>query len=108
MTWLAFIGAAITEIAGCFSFWAWIKLNKSILWLIPGALSLCLFAYLLTRAETEYAGRAYAAYGAIYIVSSIMWMWVVEKNPPDRFDVIGVMMCLFGAGIILYSSKLFK
>ena len=63
---LIFLGAAIAEIAGCFAFWAWIKLGKSIYWLIPGILSLSLFAYLLTLVESSYAGRAYAAYGAIF------------------------------------------
>lgn len=102
---LAFMGAAITEIAGCFSFWAWMRLGKSILWLIPGTLSLWIFAYLLTFIESDYAGRAYAAYGAIYIGSSILWMWIIEKNTPDRFDILGVSICLIGAGIILGAMR---
>lgn len=105
MTLLAFLGAAVAEIAGCFSFWAWIKLEKNVLWLIPGTLSLWVFAYLLTFVESEYAGRTYAAYGAIYICSSILWMWIIEKNPPDKFDIIGTAMCLLGAGVILLSSR---
>ena|SRR3989344_1512013 len=100
-----FLGAAVTEIAGCFSFWAWLKLQKSVLWLIPGTLSLWAFAYLLTFVESEYAGRAYAAYGAVYICASIIWMWFVEKNPPDRFDIIGVMICFIGAGLILFAPR---
>lgn len=105
MTLLAFIVAAIAEIAGCFSFWAWIKLQKSILWLIPGTMSLWVFAYLLTLIESEFAGRAYAAYGAIYITASILWMWIIEKNAPDRFDILGVFICLIGAGIILFAER---
>jgi len=102
---LTFLGAAITEIAGCFSFWAWVKLGKSYLWLIPGSLSLWSFAYLLTYVEAEYAGRAFAAYGAVYILSSILWMWGVEGNVPDRFDMLGVSICLVGASIILFASR---
>lgn len=105
MTFLAFFGAAITEIAGCFSFWAWLKLQKSILWLIPGTISLGTFAYLLTFVESEYAGRAYAAYGAVYICSSILWMWMIEKNIPDKYDIIGVLICFIGAGIILFTPR---
>lgn len=105
MTLLAFIGASIAEIAGCFSFWAWIKLGKSVCWLIPGTISLWVFAYLLTYVESDYAGRAFAAYGAVYILSSILWMYLIEGNIPDRFDIIGVLVCLFGASIILFGSR---
>ena len=70
--------AALAEIAGCFAFWAWLRLDRSAFWLIPGAISLALFAYLLTRVEVEFAGRAYAAYGGIYIAASIAWLWAVE------------------------------
>jgi small multidrug resistance family-3 protein len=104
-TLFAFIGASLAEIAGCFSFWAWIKLGKSFFWLIPGTLSLWIFAYLLTYVESDYAGRAYAAYGAVYIFSSILWMYVVEGNVPDRFDIIGVVVCLIGAGLILLGPR---
>jgi small multidrug resistance family-3 protein len=105
MMYLAFLGAAIAEIAGCYSFWAWLKLKKSILWLIPGSISLWLFAYLLTFIDSEYAGKAYAAYGAIYILSSIIWMWLVEGNSPNRFDIAGVVICLVGAAVILFGEK---
>lgn len=105
MTALAFLIAAITEIAGCFSFWACLKLNKSFLWLIPGTISLWIFAYALTFVESEYAGRTYATYGAIYIFSSIVWMWIVEKNSPDKYDIIGVIICLLGAAIILLGPR---
>lgn len=60
----AFIAAAILEIAGCFAFWAWLRLDKPIWWLVPGMVSLGLFAYALTLADSVAAGRAYAAYGA--------------------------------------------
>lgn len=105
MMYLSFVGAAIAEIAGCFSFWAWLKLAKSIYWLIPGTLSLWAFAYLLTLVDSAYAGRAYAVYGAIYIGASILWMWLIEKNVPDRFDILGVLVCLLGASIILLGPR---
>jgi len=75
---LIYTAAALFEIAGCFSFWAWLKLDKSPLWLIPGVICLALFAYLLTLIESDAAGRAYAAYGGIYIVASILWIWAAE------------------------------
>ncbi len=104
-SFLAFLGAAFAEIAGCFSFWMWIKLHKPWWWIAPGMLSLALFAYLLTLVESDYAGRSYAAYGAIYICASIGWMWVIENNTPNKFDILGVLICLAGAGIIMFSQK---
>lgn len=65
---LTFFGAAIAEIAGCFAFWAWLRLGHSAAWLVPGGGALALFAYLLTLVDSEFAGRAYAAYGGIYVV----------------------------------------
>lgn len=100
-TLAAYIGAALAEIAGCFAFWAWHRLDKSIWWIGPGMVSLALFAYLLTLADSAAAGRAYAAYGGIYIAASLFWLWAVEGVRPDRWDMIGVSICLLGAGIII-------
>ncbi|MGQ0583439.1 MAG: YnfA family protein [Reyranella sp.] len=100
---MVYAGAALAEIAGCFAFWAWLRLGASIWWVVPGALSLALFAYLLTLVEVDAAGRAYAAYGGIYIVASLGWLWAVENARPDRWDVIGAIVCLIGAAIILYA-----
>ena len=98
----AFIGAAIAEIAGCFAFWAWLRLDKSALWVVPGVLSLALFAFLLTRVDSPFAGRAYAAYGGVYIAASLGWLWLVEGSRPDRWDAIGAVICLIGAALILW------
>ncbi|MFN3620200.1 YnfA family protein [Sphingorhabdus sp.] len=105
MTALVYIAAAIAEIAGCFAFWAWLRMGKSIFWLGPGVASLCLFAYLLTLVQAEHAGRAYAAYGGIYIISAIAWLWLMEGAKPDRWDLIGAAVCLGGAAIILFGPR---
>ena len=105
MTWLAYIGAAAAEIAGCFAVWAWLRLDKSPWWLVPGVASLCLFAYLLTLVEAEHAGRTYAAYGGIYIASALLWLWAVEGVRPDRWDTLGTAVCLTGAAIILWGPR---
>ncbi|HWM82308.1 MAG TPA: YnfA family protein [Pseudolabrys sp.] len=101
----AFIGAAIAEIGGCFAFWAWLRLGKSGLWLIPGVASLLVFAFLLTLVEAPAAGRAFATYGGIYIVASLAWLWLVEGVRPDRWDLVGAAVCLFGASIILWGPR---
>ena len=105
MTLLAYAGAAVAEIAGCFAFWAWLRLDRSPWWLAPGMASLALFAYLLTLVDSESAGRAYAAYGGVYIVSSILWLWLAEGHRPDRWDVGGAAICLIGAAVILLGSR---
>jgi len=97
--------AALAEIAGCFAFWAWLKLDRSPLWVVPGLAALIAFAWLLTLVPTEAAGRAFAAYGGVYICASLIWMAVVEKSPPDRWDLIGGAVCLAGAGIILFAPR---
>lgn len=100
-----FVAASIAEIAGCFAFWAWWRLDRSPLWLVPGAASLMLFAWLLTLVDVSAAGRAYAAYGGIYIVASLAWLWQVEGVRPDRFDLIGAAVCLLGAGVIFLAPR---
>jgi small multidrug resistance family-3 protein len=96
---------ALLEIAGCFAFWAWARQGASAWWLVPGVVALVLFAWLLTRIDSEFAGRAYAAYGGIYIVASLAWLWAYEGMRPDRWDVIGGVISVIGAILILYGPR---
>ncbi|MDP6705584.1 MAG: YnfA family protein [Alphaproteobacteria bacterium] len=102
---LAYVGAAAAEIAGCFAFWAWLRLEKPVWWLVPGLASLALFAYLLTLVDSLLAGRAYAAYGGVYVAASVLWLWLVEGARPDRWDAIGAAVCLAGMAIILFGPR---
>ena len=104
-TFAIYIGAALAEIAGCFAFWAWLRLDRSPLWLMPGMASLTLFAFLLSRINSDFAGRAYAAYGGIYITASLLRLWAIESQRPDRWDVTGAIICLTGAAIILWGPR---
>ena len=96
MTYIIYVGAALAEIAGCFAFWAWLRLDRSPLWLLPGIVALCVFAWLLTLIEAEHAGRTYAAYGGIYILSALGWLWLAEGVKPDRWDLTGALIILWG------------
>ena len=102
---LIYVAAAVAEIAGCFAFWAWLRLHQPVWWIIPGMASLALFAWLLTFVEASFAGRAYAAYGGVYIAASLAWLWAVEGSRPDRWDAIGAAVCLIGAAIILFGPR---
>ena len=102
---LTYALAAVAEIVGCFAFWAVIRLGRSPWWLVAGMASLIAFAWLLTRVDTAAAGRAFAAYGGVYIAASLAWMWVVEGVRPDRWDALGTALCLMGAAVILLAPR---
>jgi small multidrug resistance family-3 protein len=104
-TGLIYALAALAEIGGCFSFWMWLREGKPALWLAPGLASLALFAWLLTLVDTAVAGRAYAAYGGIYIIAALAWLWAVEGVRPDRWDAVGAVICLIGASVILLGPR---
>ena len=105
MTAIIFLPAALAEIAGCFAVWAWWRSGASALWLLPGAACLAGFAYLLALAPADQAGRAYAAYGGIYITASLGWLWLVEGSRPDRWDLLGAGLALAGAALILWGPR---
>ncbi|MDP7624808.1 MAG: YnfA family protein [Rhodospirillales bacterium] len=105
MTALVYVGAAVAEIAGSFTFWAWLRLDKSILWVLPGIVSLIIFAALLTRIDAAFAGRAFAAYGGVYIMASLAWLWRIEGMQPDHWDLIGGAICLIGAAVIIFGPR---
>ncbi len=98
LNYLWFFLAALFEIAGCYAFWMWLRLGRSLFWIAPGLFSLTLFALLLTRVEAAYAGRAYAAYGGIYIVAALLWLVVMERARPLASDWLGAALCVLGPG----------
>lgn len=100
-----FLLAALSEISGCYCFWLWLRLDRDVVWIVPGILALIIFAIALTQIEAANAGRVYAAYGGIYILSSIVWLWLVEGVKPDRWDLIGVGIALLGTVVILFSPR---
>lgn len=103
---LAFFAvAAFLEIAGCFAFWSYFRLGRPPWILAVGVISLVLFAYALTRVDTAFAGRAYAAYGGIYIAASLVWLRAVEGVRPDRWDLAGAGICILGAMVIIFGRR---
>jgi small multidrug resistance family-3 protein len=76
-----------------------------VFWLVPGCACLLAFAWLLTLVPADFAGRAFAPYGGIYIVASLGWMWAVEGFRPDRWDIAGATVCLLGAAVILWAPR---
>ena len=105
MTLPAYLLAALAEIAGCFAFWAVLRRGEPSVWLLAGMASLAVFAWALTRVEADFAGRAYAAYGGVYIAASLVWLWAIEGMRPDRWDAAGAALCLLGAAVILWGPR---
>ncbi|GAN62077.1 hypothetical protein AA0313_0279 [Acetobacter indonesiensis NRIC 0313] len=104
-TFAIYLGAGFAEIAGCFAVWLWLKEGRSAFLLVPGLISLIVFAFLLTRIDTDSAGRAYAAYGGVYITASLLWMRLVEGRSPDKWELVGAAICLLGAFLILLAPR---
>ena len=106
MTSFAFYAiAAVAEIIGCFAFWAWLRLDKSVYWILPGIISLIVFSVLLTRINSMFAGRTFAAYGGVYIVASLLWLWIIEGQRLDKWDILGAIICIAGAVVILFGQR---
>ena len=98
---LAFAVAATLEIAGCFAFWRWLRDGRSPLIALAGVISLIGFAIMLTRVSAPFAGRAYAAYGGVYIAASLGWLLVVEGQRPTATDIIGAAVAILEATVII-------
>ena len=98
--------AAALEIAGCFAFWMWIRRGAEAYVAVLGIVSLVGFALALTRVDSAFAGRAYAAYGGIYIAASLLWLWMVERQRPTVTDLLGATIAIVGALVIIgFASK---
>lgn len=100
-----FIIAAVAKIGGCFAFWSWLRLDKSVWWVVPGIGLLILFAYSLTQIDISFTERAFAAYDGLHIAASLVWLWIVEKQTPDRWDIISTAICIGGSGAKLFGPR---
>ena len=99
-----FIVTALAEIIGCYLPYLWLKQGHSAWLLLPAALSLSAFAWLLTL-HPNAAGRVYAAYGGVYIGVALMWLWAVESVRPTLTDWVGVSLCFLGMAIIMFGPR---
>ena len=95
---------ALAEIIGCYLPYLWLREGKTIWLLIPGALSLAAFVWLLTLHPTA-VGRVYAAYGGVYVAMAILWLWTVNGIRPTLWDLVGAAVALIGMAIIMFAPR---
>lgn len=103
-TSILFLITAVAEIVGCYFPYLWLRKGKSVWLLVPGALSLALFAWLLSLHPTA-AGRVYAAYGGVYVFVAILWLWTVDGIKPTAWDIVGSLVALTGMAIIMFAPR---
>ncbi len=103
-TTLLFVVTAIAEIVGCYLPYLWLRHGKPVWLLLPAAISLALFSWLLTFHPTA-AGRTYAAYGGVYVTVALAWLWLVDGVRPVTSDLVGVALCLAGMSVIMFAPR---
>ena len=102
---LGLFGAtAVAEILGCYLPYLWLKKGAPVWVLLPAALSLAVFVWLLSLHPTA-AGRVYAAYGGVYVCVAMVWLWLVDSERPGVWDVMGMAICLLGMAVIMVGAR---
>src|SRR5882724_984517 len=99
-----FVVTALAEIIGCYLPYLWLQKGRSAWLLVPAAISLAAFSWLLTL-HPEAAGRVYAAYGGVYITVALAWLWIVDGMRPSSSDFFGVALCLAGMAVIMFAQR---
>ena len=100
-----FVATACAEILGCYLPFLWLRRDAPAWYLVPAAASLGVFAWLLTLHSEHAAGRTYAAYGGVYVATAVLWLWLVDGQRPDRWDLLGAFVCIVGMGIIFFGPR---
>jgi small multidrug resistance family-3 protein len=96
--------AGFCEIGGGYLVWQWLREGRSVLFAVLGSALLVLYGIIPTLQETHF-GRAYSAYGGIFIVMAMLWGWLIDKIKPDKFDIIGCFIALVGVSVIMYFPR---
>jgi small multidrug resistance family-3 protein len=104
ITLTLFFAAALTEIGGGYLVWLWLRKNKKLLLGLIGAIILFIYGIIPTLQPAHF-GRVYAAYGGIFIVSSIIWGVTIDKKRPDRYEILGSLIAFVGALMIFYAPR---
>ncbi|MFC3521792.1 YnfA family protein [Streptomonospora nanhaiensis] len=102
---LLFAAAALCEIGGAWLVWQGVREDRGLLWAGAGVLALGLYGFVATLQPSADFGRVLAAYGGVFVAGSLVWAMAVDGFRPDRFDVIGALVCLAGVAVIMYAPR---
>lgn len=99
-----FAATAVAEIVGCYLPYLWLRQGRPVWLLVPAAVALAAFVWLLSLHPTA-AGRVYAAYGGVYVAVALLWLWLVDSVRPTATDLIGAAVCVAGMAIIMFGAR---
>jgi small multidrug resistance family-3 protein len=99
-----FVATALAEIVGCYLPYLWLRQGRPAWLLAPAAASLAMFAWLLSLHPAA-AGRTYATYGGVYVATALVWLWLVDGQRPDRWDLVGGAVTILGMAIIAFAPR---
>jgi small multidrug resistance family-3 protein len=102
---LLFVAAAVAEIGGAYLVWIGLKEDKGVLVVAVGVLALGLYGVIASFQPDANFGRVLAAYGGVFIVGSLAWGMAFDGFRPDRFDLVGAVLCLIGVAVIMYAPR---
>ena len=100
-----FLLAAVAEIAGAWLVWQGVREHRGWAWIGAGVVALGLYGFVATLQPDAHFGRILAAYGGVFVAGSLAWGMVVDGFRPDRWDVVGALLCLAGVAVIMYASR---
>ena len=102
---LLFAVAAVAEIGGAWLIWQGVREHRGVLWIGAGVVALGAYGFVATLQPDANFGRILAAYGGVFVAGSLAWGMVVDKFRPDRWDIIGAVICLLGVAVIMYAPR---
>lgn len=100
-----FVLAALFEIGGCWLVWRGLRDHRGLGWIGAGVAALGVYGFIATLQPDSHFGRVLAAYGGVFVAGSLLWAAIADGYRPDRFDVIGALICLAGVGVIMYGPR---
>ena len=100
-----FVLAALAEIGGAWLIWQGVREHRGLVWIGAGVIALGLYGFVATLQPDANFGRILAAYGGVFVAGSLAWGMFVDKFRPDRYDIIGALICLAGFGVIMYFPR---
>ncbi len=102
---LLFVLAAVAEIGGAWLIWQGVREHRGVAWIGAGVLTLGLYGFVATLQPDAHFGRILAAYGGVFVAGSLLWAMALDGFRPDRWDVLGALVCLVGVAIIMYVPR---